>query len=92
VTYSAIKSHVNTATVCVFPSLPRLCLSLDRSYGTTKVDSGNNGWATAVMTMDKWIFSPKKEHKLYATKINELLHDSILQQELPEKSNSKIQY
>jgi hypothetical protein len=37
--------------------------------------------------MDKWI-SPKKEHKLYATKINEL-HDSSLQQELPEKS-SKI--
>jgi hypothetical protein len=36
--------------------------------------------------MDFWF---TKEHKLYATKINELLHDSILQQEFGAAAREK---
>ncbi|MEZ7503837.1 glycosyltransferase family 4 protein [Flavobacterium sp. Arc2] len=93
VTYSTIQSHINTATVCVFPSFAEaLPVSWIEAMALQKpIVASNIGWATAIIDdgINGFLVHPK-EHKLYATKINELLHDTILQQEFGAAAREKV--
>ena len=84
VPYSEIQTHINAATVCIFPSFAEAlpvswieAMSLQKS-----IVASNIGWATDVIDdeINGFLVDPK-EHALYANKINELLQNASLRQE-----------
>jgi glycosyltransferase involved in cell wall biosynthesis len=84
VPYSEIQTHINAATVCIFPSFAEaLPVSWIEAMALQKsIVASNIGWATDVIDdeINGFLVDPK-EHALYANKINELLQNASLRQE-----------
>lgn len=85
VPYSEIQKHINRATVCVFPSFAEaLPVSWIEAMAMQKsIVASNIGWASDVIDngLNGFLVSPK-EHVVYAEKINILLKNVQLQQEI----------
>ncbi|WP_367773729.1 glycosyltransferase family 4 protein [Flavobacterium sp. WC2421] len=85
VPYSEIQKHINRATVCVFPSFAEaLPVSWIEAMAMQKsIVASNIGWASDVIDngLNGFLVSPK-EHAVYAEKINILLKNVQLQQEI----------
>jgi glycosyltransferase involved in cell wall biosynthesis len=79
VPYSEIQTHINAATVCIFPSFAEaLPVSWIEAMALQKsIVASNIGWATDVIDdeINGFLVDPK-EHALYANKINELLQNA----------------
>ncbi|MBE0391129.1 glycosyltransferase family 4 protein [Flavobacterium sp. PL002] len=93
VPYDAIQTHINQASVCVFPSFAEaLPVSWIEAMAMEKaVVTSNIGWATAVVEdgLSGFLVNPKK-HALYANKINSLLKNNSMQQEFGLAARQKV--
>ena len=93
VPYAAIQSHINAATVCIFPSFAEaLPVSWIEAMALKKpIVASNIGWATGVIDdgINGFLVHPK-EHSLYAAKINLILDNVALQQKLGLAAREKV--
>ena len=93
VPYDAIQTHINQASVCVFPSFAEaLPVSWIEAMAMQKpIVSSNIGWATAIVDdgLNGFLVHPK-EHALYADKINSLLKNNSMQQQFGLAAREKV--
>lgn len=92
VPYDAIQTHINQASVCVFPSFAEaLPVSWIEAMAMEKpIVASNVGWAIDVISdgINGFLVHPK-EHSHYATKINSILENVALQQKLGSAAREK---
>lgn len=93
VSYQDIKKHIVAATICVFPSFAEaLPVSWLEAMAMQKaVVASNIGWATEIIEdgVEGFLVHPK-DHKEYASRINELLHNLEMQKEFGIQARKKI--
>jgi glycosyltransferase involved in cell wall biosynthesis len=94
VPYTAIQSHINQATVCVFPSFAEaLPVSWIEAMAMQKaVVASNVGWASEIIEdgVEGFLVDPKN-HVEYASKINILLSNSQMRAEFGMAAREKIE-
>ncbi|KFF18246.1 glycosyltransferase family 4 protein [Flavobacterium hydatis] len=93
VPYSEIKTKIEEATVCVFPSFAEaLPVSWLEAMAMQKsVVASNIGWANEMIIDGEsgFLVSPKN-HDLFAYRITQLLDDSSLGSEMGEKARDRV--
>lgn len=94
VPYVEIKEHIKKSTVCVFPTFAEaLPVSWIEAMAMKKaIVASNVGWAVEVIDdgINGFLVHPK-EHKLYADKILELLHNKELRNNFGSESRNKVE-
>jgi glycosyltransferase involved in cell wall biosynthesis len=94
VPYDEIKVIINSATVCVFPSLAEaLPVSWIEAMAIQKaIVASNIGWATEVIDdgLNGFLVNPKN-HLEYANKILKLLENSELRKQFGIKARMKVE-
>jgi glycosyltransferase involved in cell wall biosynthesis len=94
VPYTEIQSHINQATVCVFPSFAEaLPVSwIEAMAMQNAVVASNVGWAFEIIQdgVDGFLVDPKN-HVEYASKINILLSNSQMRAEFGVAAREKIE-
>ncbi|OCB76542.1 glycosyltransferase family 4 protein [Flavobacterium crassostreae] len=92
VPHCEIQTHINAATVCVFPSFAEaLPVSWIEAMALQKpIVASDIGWATEVIEdgINGFLVHPKA-HSRYATKINMLLENVALQQKIALAAREK---
>ena len=93
VSYQDIKKHINSATVCVFPTFAEaLPVSWIEAMAMQKpIVASNIGWATEVMDdgINGFLVHPT-HHLDYANKIIQLLENEQLQKEFGVEARKKV--
>jgi glycosyltransferase involved in cell wall biosynthesis len=93
VPYTEIQSHINQATVCVFPSFAEaLPVSWIEAMAMQKsIVASNIGWATDVIDdgLNGFLVHPEN-HVEYASKINILLSNSQMRAEFGRAAREKV--
>lgn len=93
VPYQQIKTHIENATVCIFPSYAEaLPVSWIEAMALEKaIVASNIGWSNEIIDdgVDGFKINPK-EHDIFADKITLLLQDVDLRQKMQIKARQKI--
>ena len=93
ISYDQIKSHINTATVCVFPTFAEaLPVSWIEAMAMQKaIVASNIGWATEIIedNVDGFLVHPKN-HNLFADRILELLDNPKLRNDFGKQARKKV--
>ncbi|SDW72723.1 glycosyltransferase family 4 protein [Flavobacterium degerlachei] len=93
VPYAEIQTHINEATVCVFPSFAEaLPVSWIEAMAMQKsIVASNIGWATDVIDdgVNGFLVHPQ-DHVEYASKINILLSNSQMREEFGIAAREKV--
>jgi glycosyltransferase involved in cell wall biosynthesis len=93
VPYTEIQSHINQATVCVFPSFAEaLPVSWIEAMAMQKpIVASNVGWSTDVIDdgLNGFLVHPEN-HEEYASKINILLSNSQMRAEFGSTARDKV--
>lgn len=94
VAYEQIKEHINSATVCVFPTFAEaLPVSWIEAMAMEKaIVASNIGWAKEVVDdgINGYLVSPKN-HQLFAQKIVNLLENEGLRLQFGKAARQKIE-
>jgi glycosyltransferase involved in cell wall biosynthesis len=93
VPYNEIITHINKATLCVFPSFAEaLPVSWIEAMALLKpIVASDIGWANEIIEdgVEGFLVHPK-EHKKYSERILELMSDTKLQQQFGIKARAKV--
>lgn len=93
VSYDEIKTHIESASVCVFPTFAEaLPVSWLEAMALQKaVVASNIGWAHEIIEdgLDGFLVSPK-EHITYAQRINNLLANEALRCQMGQNAREKV--
>ena len=93
VPYNEIKTHINKATLCVFPSFAEaLPVSWIEAMALLKpIVASDIGWANEIIEdgVDGFLVNPK-DHKKYSQRILGLMSDTKLQQQFGNKARAKV--
>lgn len=94
VPYEAVKQHISTATVCVFPTFAEaLPVSWIEAMAMQKaIVASNIGWASEVIDdgINGFLVNPK-DHKVYADTVLELLENGELRNQLGIEARKKVE-
>nr|WP_294774828.1 glycosyltransferase family 4 protein [uncultured Flavobacterium sp.] len=94
VPYDQIKTHINASTVCVFPTFAEaLPVSWIEAMAMQKpIVASNIGWAPEIINdgVDGFLVNPK-DHQAYAEKINALLENAALREQIGTAAKAKVQ-
>ena len=94
VPYNQMKTHINASTVCVFPTFAEaLPVSWIEAMAMEKaIVASDIGWAKEVIDdgINGFLVNPKA-HQAYAEKINILLENSSLRNQIGTAAKAKVQ-